>query len=841
MSKYHILKYIIVLIILLSGPQFLLAQPYSAQNQLDLNNATFEEIQQLPVSAEIAERIYHRVLYKGDFLSIYELREIEGIDQEVLNQIKSLIRIEPFRPRTSLEENVEEMYYRLERWSGDEGMSDQLIDLWIEKSLRPHNVNTVTYEDLINLQNVSPIDAVAILNYRDDFGEIRNTRDLRNIPGLSYYGYRNARNFLAFETNDAVDPVGFHGRISTRIDNTPFFVDDDAASSQAGLGAVEQGLSGITANFLPNLFYRMRFSYNDTYQIGYSYVRNLGEPNYYTNTGELKIPSGKFYLGFENMEIGGIHVRKLYLGNYSVSFGQGVVMENVDFFIPRKSGFGYRKRFAGLSGDISRTREFNLNGVATELEYENLNATLFGSYTKRDAILNTQVYDTTLGRGFNQLVVLNQRFKYAPDDLARGPEQDNLSWLNSVNELTYGANLKYTFFPGTQIGLTFYESAYNKPLEPYINEIVSPENLGRLTNTDNEIRQAYGFDIAKGTNPFWNQAVSFRRVYGFDFQTVIENIVIQGEWGELDKGGSIFALGDDPKALVLSMYTQFNNLNVQVLYRNYDLGYDNPYQRSFSNYSRYKGTIYEDYYYLQSALYGQLYTNSPQPQAEEGYYLNTFYQINRNLNLRMEYDTWTRKADQIRQHRIVGSLDIRPIFPVRIQLRQKWQARDKENNISLGYFENFEFRGRMDIRLSGFDNLGILYMNSQLLVRPRPRVFGDMTPLSQALGAGLTHNFNNNLKISGFIAYYEGFFWNFEDTQFIVLDSQRGALRTWWSLFARLNHYFSFRIKYTLDHHKPMTNISFNDVRNPVAGQANSADIMRKNNSYFYLEFDYNF
>jgi DNA uptake protein ComE-like DNA-binding protein len=827
------------LFLLLTGN--LIAQTYSSDNQLDLNNASFEEILKLPVTSEIAEKLYQRLMFKGDFTSIYDLKEIDGIDQKLLNSLKPLIRIEPFRPRTSLQENVEELYYRLEQWSGDEGVNDALVDLWIEKSLRPINVNNVEYDDLINLQNVSPVDAVAILNYRYDIGEIRNTRDLRNIPGLSYYGYRNARNFLRFSEPDPEDVSGLHGRISARVDNTPFFVDDDAASSQAGLGTVEQGLSDIAVNFVPNFYYQMRFTYNQNYHFGYSFLRRLSEPTFYYNSTAVQIPRGKIFFGLENIPVGPINLRKLYLGNYSLSFGQGVVMENFDFFTPRKSGYGYRKRFSGLSGDISRTRQFDLNGVAAELEYENLQATFFGSFAKRDAILNTQIYDSTAGRGFNQLIVLNQRFNYALDDPVRGPQDQNLSWLNSVQELTYGANVKYSLFPGTEVGVTFYESAYDRPIEPRINEIVSPENLSRLVTTDNEIRMAYGFDISRGTNPFWSKAVSFRRVYGFDFKTVIENIAIQGEWGELDKGGSVFKLGDDPKALVLSVYTQFNNFNIQALYRNYDLGYDNPYQRSFSNYRRYKGTIYEDYYYLQSALYGQLYSTNPQPQAEEGYYLNTYYQINRNLNLRLEYDTWTRKADQVRQYRVVGVLDIRPIFPVRIQLRQKWQARDKENNISLGYFENFEFRGRMDLRLSGFDNLGILYMNSNLLVHPRPRVFGDLAPKSEAIGVGMTHNFNNNLKLSAFVAYYKGFFWNFEDTQFIVLDSQRGALRTWWSLYARLNHHISMRVKYTLDHHKPMTNIVFNDVRDPVAGQSYNADIIRKNNSYFYLEFDYNF
>jgi hypothetical protein len=116
-----------------------------------------------------------------------------------------------------------------------------------------------------------------------------------------------------------------------------------------------------------------------------------------------------------------------------------------------------------------------------------------------------------------------------------------------------------------------------------------------------------------------------------------------------------------------------------------------------------------------------------------------------------------------------------------------------------------------------------------------------MTPESQALGLGFTHNFNQNFKMSAFVAHYKGFFWNWEDTQFIVLNSQRGALRTWWSLFARLNHNFSIRLKYTFDYQKPMTNIEFNDVRDAEPGRAYGADLVRKSNNFFYVECDYNF
>jgi hypothetical protein len=91
------------------------------------------------------------------------------------------------------------------------------------------------------------------------------------------------------------------------------------------------------------------------------------------------------------------------------------------------------------------------------------------------------------------------------------------------------------------------------------------------------------------------------------------------------------------------------------------------------------------------------------------------------------------------------------------------------------------------------------------------------------------------------LGFYKGFLWNFEDTQFVVLDSQRGAIRSWWSLYARLNNNFSMRLKFTMDHHKAVNNIDFGEISNPEPGTQYKADFLRNSSSYYYVEFNYNF
>lgn len=837
-------KIIYVLTLVLLTQTALLAQNtrWSAENQLDLNNATLEQIEQLPVPAPVAQALYERIMYRGYFNSVYDLLQVQGIDQILFEKIKPLVRIEPYAPKTSVQEKIEQIYYRLDRWSSSEGINDAFVDLWIEKALDPMNVNKASYRDLVNLQNVSPVDAAAIVRYRKSVHWLRDQRDLRRTPELSNYAYRTARYFLDY--TDPVEANSLHGNLLMRLDNTPFMADAGDQAQEAGLSAFsDEVASGY--NQLPNMYTKGRFSYGQHLKFGLSYLRNLNEPNHYLNDNGLRIPEGKMYVGIENINLGPLELRKLYLGNYSVTLGQGVVMESTDFFTPRKSGYGFRKRFNGISGDNSRNRSLTMRGAAFELGWEQVSALGFISYDGRDAIINRA------DGSMNQLIVLDQRFKYALDDSARGPQGDNLSWLNSVNEMTYGWHLQYDFMPGTHFGLNYYESLYDRKINPNPYEIVGLDyknesnwDLKQVT-TDSEIKASYGGSVASASSPLWGDAQSYRRVYGFDFQTVIKNLVFQGEYGELDKGGRIFDRDKNPRAMVLSAYTQFSSLNFLLLYRNYDLGFDNPYQRSFSNYRRYKGTMYEDYYYLQSVMYGQLYENNPQPQAEEGWYLDAYYRLHRTTTLRLQYDNWQRKADAAKMYRLVGSINYNPVFPLGFQLRNKWQARAEDNTLSTQrYYKNYEFRGRVRARLSAYDNFAIMYSYSTLLNHPRPRIFNDTVLDGEAVTANYIHNFNKNLRFSGMLAYYKGFLWNFEDTQFMVMDSERGAVRFWMSLYARLSSNLTMRFKYTADHQMPVSGAYFSasqQTREENPGMMFATDWKRNDSNMYYFELSYNF
>ena len=273
-----------------------------------------------------------------------------------------------------------------------------------------------------------------------------------------------------------------------------------------------------------------------------------------------------------------------------------------------------------------------------------------------------------------------------------------------------------------------------------------------------------------------------------------------------------------PKAKVLSSFIQFNNFNLLALYRNYDLEYDNPYQRSFSNYQRFKTSIFEDSYWLEDPAYAFLYTANPQPQSEEGIYLTSRYQFHRNLTGTLASDHWSRKADDAKYYRTVAQIQWRPVFKYRIYFRQKWQARGSHNIFHPSPYYSRETRIRVKMLLSNYNELEFLYSLGYTTFSPRPRltdgpsgedmVVGDIGSPDKTIGITLKYNVNERFKIRTGSLYVKGFTWYFADNDFRIFDSNFGAFHHWISLYGLVNNAMSFNFKLSFTSDYPTTNIT---------------------------------
>jgi DNA uptake protein ComE-like DNA-binding protein len=853
------------------------ALPVLAADKLELNSATHAQMLALPITEAQADAIWDRIQYDGPLHNIYELRELPEMDAETLAKLEDLVRVNPPRPAEERMQRMEDAYYRIEQLGTEEGTNVGLVDEWIDRLMEPLNVNEASIDELMDLQNVSPADAVAIYNAVKKQGGIRGVRDLRAVPGLSDWGYRNARNYIGYEEKTAHQKL--HGTYTFRAYNTPFFTTDETAVDPTTL-----------VDPRPDVSHKLRFTYNRNYKAGALWHRNMGEKDFPASSDDIRIPDLKWFAGIEKQKFGPFRLDRAYIGNYQVSLGQGLVMESGDYFSPRYSGYGFDKRITGIAPDLSRSREFTLRGAAFEGVVGPFKATGFFSRQHKDAILNP---DGSL----NRLITLIPR-----DDLDMYPTAQLLpnkdtvmvpafdgtqSMLNAVTEVGIGGEIAYRPWVGTSLGLVGTEFMYDRPLKPDFgpgygyaattrhrrDSLAAYPDLG-LAQTDTnvmvypvilptsyykiyangvnpEILQGYR---SSDTSPLWASAKSSRRMWGLNAQTVVNNYTFQAEYGELQKSGNIKNIGKNPHAFVGTAYAQWNSLSLLAVYRNYSIDYDDPYCRGFSNYARYKGTTYEDEFYLSNPVFAQLQRNAATPQAERGIYLQSRYQISRPLTFDAEIDNWTRVSDQADYYRWVAKITYRPVWPVLVRIRQKLQGRWEYDPAKETGFTTYENRINVEYRLSRFDAVDLLYASGYTRFTPRPRLIGQADPTgrspidaqmdspTEAMGVQLTHYFSPRVRVRAAWLMYDGFFWNFEDSDFAVVDGK--SSRWWVSISDRLSDQLSIRFKLTSDTADPKTWVQARDSNaypTVVPGKETNAENVTKNQLSFRIQLDYLF
>ena len=791
--------------------------------KININNIDKDKIKALPLEAHKVEAILNYLNYSNEIENIYELLNIDEINSNDIELLKQYISIEK-KELSDFIKNQKLSSYKLEYWFSSDGNEESLSDMWLDRFFSPQDINEMTYDEIYSLPNVSPIDAVAIMKQKER-GKIKESFHLKNSPGLSSYGYRNIRDFVRYEPQNNTE---FNLRYSNLFKTLPITSNPDE----------ESGNPEILINTSdPETLHRLNMNFGDQLKVGFLYHQNMGESgSIYSDKFSILIQD----VGFPNF---GVSFDKIILGNYNVAFGQGVIMETSDYFSARRTGYGFTKRAEGIYPDLSRSSQYLMHGISSQItfnnlpflksEYANIRLILFGSKHPRDAIINED-------GSFCSLITMQPRLEWGINE---DKTKIHHSLVSSINELTWGGNVRFSPTVSTSIGFTMYESLYDRVLDASRDKVIEtilggpgdsdaeyqPDDCDDysgdcyygiyMTNSaDPEIEAMYS---SSGESSLWDDALSYRRIYGLDFSTVYKNIAVQAEYGEISTSNNL-EFGKAPSAFVLNSFFQFDRMSLLMLYRNYDLEYDNPYQRSFSNYQRYKSTIFEDTYWLEDPAFGFLYSGNAQPQAEEGLYVSTRYELSRTLTNTINWDMWNRKADNSKYYRIVSSLNWKPVFNCRFKIRQKWQARGDFNIAHPSPYYITETRFTAELRLSNYNKVEILYSNGNATFSPRPRLtdnsmmgetmVGDVGSPDESIGFNFTHNFSQELKMKFGGVYIDGFLWYIEDNDFRVFNEESGAFHSWVSFRMRASNNLTINLK--ASNTKQFTSTTITDAQN---------------------------
>jgi len=696
-------------------------------SKLDLNSATLDQIKGLEgMPPRVAEKILHYRFRHGHLTSIYQLMEVEGMTPGILGDLKRQVRLAPPAEQSQVTRYIAELQDKL---ASEESPGKGAIDTWENLLLRPMDINKASVDDLLMLDNVTAIDAAAVVRHVRTQGRINDWRSLRrNVEGLSNYGFLNMRNYITIEPEE--EKFSFDGNYRLRASWDDRLDGGDEtdyrhleALIQATIEAFAPGyasydtmttgkilsLSGWTEPEIQGL--------RDRLEAERRYLASM--PNYGSVQQRLVMNLGS------SMRLGGLWsqeaydrkamakgfaqltgigpLRKLVLGNYRVVVGQGLVMDNTDddFYGSRRTS-----RAAGLFGDVTTTQEFSLRGAALEAEAWRLKPTLFYSDDRKDGVLNR---DGTVG----EYLVMTPRFPQYRDVF--GEKTAGFSLSLNMDDLF--------FLPvGTEVGLSGYQSEYDRTFKPSAADLDLPGDKADLS--DPNFTRLWSGDV--------------RRIGGLFFRTVVDNLSVEGEAASQQGGG---------KAYVLSSRLQYETVYLLLIQRQYDVDYDNPYSRAFQEQVKFDDTVLEKEYRLLDPVYKQM-VNYPAPKAERGTYLETRWQISRQFTLTRAYiDFWRNLAYGVNNTRFQGEIEYRPAFPIRFRLKQKYQAKNLPKSAWPTRSNTRETTLRTFATLTQRDFINAEVRYGEVRLTPSELYGGDVLMCGAYMAANFEHNFTPSWDI----------------------------------------------------------------------------------------------
>ncbi len=717
----------------------------------NLNTASYEELLTLDgLTVDQVDVLYDYIQGTGGLENIYEIQSLPEFTPVTLIWLReNTIVLPPAEPEIS-----PEILNVMERLAQEDGPGDSAVEYWEDLLLRPIPINEARWWDLRSLDRVSFIDAAAVDSRLRSLGPVSSVNSLRSTEYLRYYGYRSMRDYVSTREPDynSYDMFGSYRFIyddnegRSGIDDG---LEGNLSELKSAISEISEGGRELASTSIDSLelitrlqseyaqlteaqnvsgfSHRARIGFGERYRGGVRLSRGVnsiaGSELIEGLDAEIndRFDIGKVFFSFQDNSF----VKKVVVGNYRLSLGQGLLMDNTDELMYRNT-----YRTWGLTADLTSTRQNALLGAATQLESGPVLAYLFGSYTPRDAITNLDG---------------------SPNMLYQGQFRTE-EYSDVLNEKTYGGYAFYDmgdFLPvGTAVGLGALQIQYSDSLNPTSAGIDIP------TDT-------YIWDCPEyATMPIGSD----HRYFAGSAQTVYKNMSAEVEAVRQDNGAW---------ASITTASWQNNWFHLTGSYRNYALDFMNPYNRAFAEQHRFDDTPFEKPYRLNDPLVSQV-ADLPVPKPEEGIYLETRFQVSRSVTFTKVYlDSWRNLAYDTENLRFQGEVEYRPVWPVRFRFKYKFQDKINHKDIVPTNSRTQEFTLRTFSLPVGGDYFSVELRYGNVELTPNP-LYGDDRNMSGGfLAMRYEHEFTPELSVLGGTTLWttNGMSqWEFEDTGIDFLD-----------------------------------------------------------------------
>lgn len=301
-------------------------------------------------------------------------------------------------------------------------------------SEHPFDLNEVTREALKKLPFLSDLQIDQLVEYRLRYGKMVTLYELKNVESLDFQTLSLLLPFVTIREQPVYKRPFTVNNLLRYGSNELQIRYDQCFQQKAGYVRYPDSIMQQYPNgkYLGEPFYHsLRYSYafDDRFQMGVVGEKDAGEPFWNTYHKGYDFYSAHLFLRDVNKWL-----KSLAIGDYKVSFGQGLVISND--FSPSRSAMvaqaerrtnGFRRHFSTNENDFFR-------GMATTLTFGKWDVSLFYSFRKRDAGTDSVSILSFKTDGLHRLIRDREKRR-------------------TVSMQTYGGNVRYAT-PDLCIGVT---------------------------------------------------------------------------------------------------------------------------------------------------------------------------------------------------------------------------------------------------------------------------------------------------------------------------------------------------------------------------------------------------
>lgn len=433
---------------------------------------------------------------------------------------------------------------QIERMTENSEESDidysELIEAYWDITENQININGEDIEVLTELKFISIFDLENIKKYIKEYGNLQFIEELYEIEGLDNNTIEMIKPLICF--NDSKKKKLKLNDILKYGKNKVIFEVDQCLNTKKGYTNINdstlyKNLNSIYLGSPQKLCLRYNYSYNNRIETGFVFEKDPGEYIFKGNINDSlrnaignKCYSGFDYFSFHIFVKDIMFLKALAIGDYKISFGQGLTMGSGMTFIAK--GGTLLRTNKKIAASKSANESYYLRGIATTLEYKKFELSVFYSNKHADGNITSKDTDSIpIEISSLQQSGLHRTFNEIMD-------------RKTVRKQLYGLNFSYqdNYF---QIGYTFHRTNLSTNLNP-------AENVYNKFNFR-------GRNIAN---------------HGIDFHYILDNILFYGEFALSDNKGTAGLIGTtiQPKG-----YIDFT-----ILYRNYSKKFQCLYSNAFS-------------------------------------------------------------------------------------------------------------------------------------------------------------------------------------------------------------------------------------------------------------------